>query len=287
MLVVFNNKKTIEYSAMTTIEPLQTTDLVVIAMDLSKTNFAMVIGSPDGRVIEIVEFSGNNRGAGPAMNTTVYCSELRRFLSRYLSNVKLYIVATEAALTEKGPKANHITNMALTEIRASILAFFYDTFDIQVIQVNNWSWKHSELPEGYRSPYQKMSKVYIQRTDPTNPLCDYFHEDACDAYFIFKYIIRTMCNGFTLICSGSEQQNKDYAYYITGTDNKSLEKLKEMTYNNQFSIIDNLTYYNNRMNDDFYIIVPIEDLDMEEIYDKCVEVTEDILTQKDAAVVIC
>ena len=199
MLVVRNNKSFTNFHDTSLVEPLETTDSLVLAMDPSKTNFAMIVGTPDGRILEILEFSGNNRVKGPTMDTTIYCHELRTFFTQYFKHSNFYLVATEAALTQKGEKVNHITNMALTEIRATILGFFFDKFGIKVTQVNNWSWKHDQLPEGYRSPFQKMSKTYIRSIDPTNPLLDFFKEDVCDAYFIFQYVIKHMCQNYTLI----------------------------------------------------------------------------------------
>ena len=285
MLVVYNNSKSIHYSDRTPINPIETNDLLVVALDPSKTNFAMVVGSPDGRLLEVVEFSGNNRSKGPVMDTTQYCHELRSFFSKYFEGKRLYVVGTEAAITQKGEKNNHLTNMVLTEIRASILGFFYDMYGINVIQINNWSWKHSELPEGYRSPFEKMSKLYLKASDPTNPLIDYFHEDACDAYFMYKYLVKQSCQGFTLICDSVEEPRRNYDYYITICNELELPYTK-VIYNSVFTLKENIAYYTNRFSQDFYFVVPINDLKLDDIYMHCKNINESILYLREAAVVV-
>lgn len=286
MLVVLNNTKSINYNDSTMVDPIGVNDPLVLVMDPSKTNFALIVGTPDGRILDIVEFSGNNRKQGPVMDTTEYCHQIRSYLSKYLAGARLYIVATEAAISERGEKQNHITNMTLTEIRATILAFFYDTYGIKPVQINNWSWKHSELPEGYRSPFQKMSKKALTVLEPNSPLLYYFQEDACDAYFMFKYILKNMCQGFTLVCNASEAPSRDITFSIVSSDSE-LDTTTEFQYSPGYSVQDNINFYANRYAGKFYITVPINDFELDEIYGHAVDIPISIALQKEVKVIVC
>ena len=93
MLVVINNSNTFYYTLDSYIEPINTNADLVIAMDPSKTNFAMVVGDPMGNVIEIVEFSGNGRSKGKAQDTTLYCLEINQFSSFLVHNYPTAIIA--------------------------------------------------------------------------------------------------------------------------------------------------------------------------------------------------
>ena len=102
MLVVENNTTFFNWGIGGTVKPLEYGGEVVVVFDPSKTNMAMVIGTPRGDIITTFEFSGNNRKRGPAMDTTQYCMEVREFLSKLFQNVNLYTVAIEQAILKKG-----------------------------------------------------------------------------------------------------------------------------------------------------------------------------------------
>lgn len=289
MLVVFDNLHSTYFNDTSMVEPLKYSGDVVVAMDPSKTNFAMIIGTPEGDIVQIVEFSGNDRGRAP-QDTTVYCHELRRFFTQYFAGVRLYLVGVEAAITpgRKGGNkyAYHVANMALTEIRGTVLSFFMEEYHIHVTEINNWSWKASELPEGYRGRDQKYSKRYLMDTDPTNPLISYFHEDACDAYFIYKHMIRTMCATYVMICNQAEPKNRDYTLLITQQGILMEDGLREVQYNNMFSIEENATFYANRITTGFYFKIPLNDLTLEQIYKYAQNVTFDITKDTEALVIV-
>ena len=290
MLVVFDNVHSINYIMSSNIDPLGYPGDIVIAMDPSKTNFAMVVGTPEGEVIQIVEFSGNNRGRGPAQDTTVYCQELKQFLSQYFMGANLYVAGIEAAITpHKKGKPNyafHVANMALTEIRGTVLAFFMEEYHIHITEVNNWSWKASELPEGYRGRDQKYSKKYLIDTDPTNSLISYFQADACDAYFIFKHLVRTSCSSYIMICNQVEQPTRDYSMSIVQKGMLFEDGLREVQYNNMFSIEENATFYANRLSTNFFFYAPIKDLTLEQIYKYTQYTGFDIMKEVEAVIIV-
>ena len=76
---IFNGEPR-EFHAWDTIPKLSYAGDIVIAIDPSKTNCAMIIGDPGGQVISIVEMSGNNWKQGPVQDTTEYCADIKAFV---------------------------------------------------------------------------------------------------------------------------------------------------------------------------------------------------------------
>lgn len=285
MLIVERNQYTVNWRLGDPVKAMQFAGDVIVVFDPSKTNMAMVIGTPDGTILNTIEFSGNNRGKGPAMDTTMYCREVRQFLSEYLCNVKLYMVGVEQAITKKGMEHHH-SNMVLTEIRSNILNFFLEVFGIKVIEINNWSWKFSILPEGFRSKYEKGSKKYFQKYLPDSPYTYYFAADMTDCICMYWYLVKTKCTNYSCYCNQYEQCDIEYTYYfLPGSD--EFEKSREVTCNTRFSVKENLDFYVNRIVGKFYMLVDIDKLPIEEFYGKSVGFTLSDLNNNKVKVVAC
>ena len=208
---------------------------------------ALFIGSPFGEQYACLEFTGNYRKK-QAMDTTMYCEEVRTFLAHYLKNVDLYLVGVEAAISKRGQNYHH-SSMVLTEIRANILNFFLEEYHIKVEEINNWSWKHAILPEGYRSQSEKGSKRFIRDYYPDSPLNDYFEADMTDAFCIYSYMIKTMCQNYSLICNRTEKQvNPTRNYYIYPSSFKDvyIPHCRNIGINEHFSLKENVAYLTNR-----------------------------------------
>lgn len=266
MLVVYHNEYSVDWHIGHIVEPLDYTGDVVISIDPSKTNMAMYIQTPNKEPIDAIEFSGNNRRRGPAMDTTVFCQELRSFLTTYLSKVNIYLVGVEQALTYKAEKANHITNMVLTEIRSNILNFFLEHFNIRVIEVNNWAWKFAVLPEGYRGKYEKGSKLWFTHAMPDSPYSKYFEADMTDCICIGWFLVDTHCGGYSMFCNKVEPCTVKYNYAFYPLKRGLLDNLREVKYNQIFSLQENLCYYVNRIKGTFTLLVDVESLDVADIY---------------------
>lgn len=270
MLVVKNNTESFYFNKSMIVQPLDISTEVVIAIDPSKTNMAILIGSPFEEIYDILEFSGNNRKRGPAMDTTLYCEEVRSFLSQYLSKVDIYMVGVEAAITKRGMNHHH-SNMVLTEIRANILNFFLERFYIKVEEINNWSWKYAVLPQGYRSQSEKGSKRYMRDYFPTSSLNDYFEADVTDVYCIYKYMCTKLCKGYNFVCNRHEEPNDNTRnFYIYPPTLTSFPGARVVKLNDHFSVTENITYICNRTNYACYTVIPdISVLSLDEMYGHC------------------
>lgn len=301
MLVVIDNKY---HSYWTIGQPTGHLDYhgeVVITFDPSKTNMAILIGTGepislddfrDGKVprglLKSFEFSGNDRGKmHPPMDTTLFCEEVRHFLSSYLEGARFRIVAIEQALTKKGASASHITNMVLTEIRANLLNFFLEKFNVRVIEINNWAWKHAILPEGYRGQQQKGSKLYFLRNLPDSPFASYFEADMTDCICIYLYVVMKFCSQRAIFCSTAEPKLNDYVYAYAPMSLDTSQSYIEFTYNPMFSLVENLNYYANRTKSPFVMVLDWEVPTLEDIYTKSVMGKwEDIYSDK-VKVIVC
>ena len=221
---------------------------VVIAIDPSKTNMALFIGSPFSEHYASVEFTGNYRSGGTPEDTTLYCEEVRTFLRSFLKNVNLYIVGVEAAISKRGMDHHH-SSMVLTEIRGNILNFFLEEYHIKVDEINNWAWKHAILPEGYRGQKEKGSKRFVHDFFPDNPLNDYYAADMTDAFCMYLYIVKTKCQSYSLICNRIEEPvnpNRKFFLYPSSFADIQIPHCRNVALNDHFSLDENVSYLGNR-----------------------------------------
>lgn len=268
MLVVERNKTFVNWGMNDSVRPLQYAGDVVITFDPSKTNMAMVIGTPDKEILNVLEFSGNNRGKGPAMDTTLYCEQIKNFLSQYLKHANIYKVGVEKTILPTGKKARYHSVTVLNEIRSTLLSFFFERFQIKVIEINNWSWKAGVLPDGYRSKYEKGSKKFFLDFFSDTEYVHYYEADVTDCICMYWYMCSNACADYTVFCNRVEQSFSGYTYTYVPADSTVCQNLREMIYNKRFSLEDNLCYYSNRLLVPFYLVVDVADLNIKDVYGK-------------------
>ena len=268
MLIVENNTTFVEWGLADDVNPLAYGGELVIVFDPGKTNMAMIVGTPTGTVLNHLEFSGNNRGNGTPMDTTLYCRQVQEFLRKYLTNARLYCVAVEQTILKKGTSAGYHSNQVLNEIRANLLQFFFTEYGIRVEEINNWSWKHAMLPEGYRSQSFKGSKKWILDKNPTSPYAFYFNADMTDCLFIYMYVCTHLCKNYMMICNRRESAVAPYHYSIVPKTFNLGDKITNVTYNNTFDLWSNMAFYVNRIMHTFAMLVPVDKLELSNIYGK-------------------
>lgn len=241
---------------------------IVIAIDPSKTNCAVVIGDPGGEIISIVEMSGNNWKQGPVEDTTEYCSDIRDFLSRYVEKAQVYRIGLEQAITKRGMEHHH-SNMVLTEIRGTLLNLFYEKYGFTKtqVEVNNWSWKRAILPEGYRSQSEKGSVRYFYQYLHDMTYINYFEADVTDCVCIYKYLIRDTKDTYTIVCQQVEKEVNKHTCAIMPTWADKLN-FRKFTYNPSFTVEQNATYFANRSKVSGIAEVDTSMLSYDDIYKK-------------------
>lgn len=267
MLVVEQNKYAANWSLGNAVTPLSYYGEAIIVFDPSKSNMAMVIGTPDGYILDTFEFSGNNRKRGPVMDTTLYCEEVRAFLKALLVNVDIYMVGLEQAIQKEGNNYYH-SSMVLTEIRANLLNFFLETYGVKAIEINNWAWKFAILPKGYRSKYEKGSKKWFLNEMPESPYSKYFEADMTDCVCMYWFMIDKMCQSYTCFCNKHETCSDEINYFLSPISTTNDNRV--VLFNSSFSLEENLAYYANRILKVFEMEVPTESLSLEDIYGKSI-----------------
>ena len=266
MLVVINNEEKYFYTQGMTVKPLEAKGDVLVVIDPSKTNMAVMVSSPLGENYLNIEFSGNNRGSGPVMDTTVYCNEVRSFLRSLLQDVDIYIVGIEAAITKRG-HTYHKSDLVLKEIRGALLNFFLEEYGIRALEINNWAWKHAVLPEGYRSQSEKGSKRFICENYPSSPLCHYYEADMTDCFCMTMYVVTTQCTGYALVCNRKEDVNANTRkYWIYPNVVKAPFGAYQFRVNHHFNLQENTVYLCNRTKSLCHSTVDISTLKLEDIY---------------------
>lgn len=289
MLIVEDNQTTVNWSRGMHVNPMQYAGDLVVVIDPGKTNMAVAISTPKKQVLKHFEFSGNNRGRGPVMDTTLYCEEFRAFLKAYLGNANLFIVAIEEAVTYKkgnSPYNYHQSNLCLTEIRSNVLNFFLEEFGIKVIEVNNWAWKSRVLPEGYRSQSEKGSKRMFEELLPELPYKDYFAADMTDVICILWFVCDTYCSGYVVYCNKRESGLGSYTYTFVPKDLPAYKALPEFGYNKNFTLEDNINYYTNRVFKPFSLVLEMSEIDPDIVYEHSSWFSDKNLQDKEVRVVI-
>lgn len=262
---VFNGQA-IEFHVGDPVPNLRYTGQAVVVLDPSKTNCALVVGDPGGEIQIIVEMTGNNWRVGPVMDTTQYCSEVKDFIRRLLVDTEVYMFKAEQAITKKGMNHHH-SSMVLTEIRAALLGLAYEEYGFhkEQVEVNNWSWKHGILPEGYRSQNEKGSFRYFWQYLKDDTYLDYFEADVTDCVCIYQFVIKNIKDTYRIVCTQKEKARKEYklaimpSYVDTGD-------YRPFTYNPSFTVEENAAYFVNHSRRSGIAEMKIPFIPMESIY---------------------
>lgn len=244
------------------VKPLNFKGEVIICFDPSKTNTAMVVENKLHEILSIVEMSGNNWKSGPVIDTTLFCSELQEFLIKYLSNVTVYKVYVEKAITKRG-NAFYKSTMVLTELRGAILGMFLREYRVKVEEVNNWVWKSHVLPEGYRSQSEKGSKRYFREYLGIKDYEAYFEADVTDCLCIMKYVNGEYPENYIICCDDYEDKLREYKHTFLPLEFKFGREFK---FNPQYNVTCNAVYYANRTTKAGYCVLNPDDLSLGEIY---------------------
>lgn len=244
------------YSEENGVKPLEQKGHVIVTIDPGKTNMAVVVGDAYGVIYNYIEISGQG------CDTTQYCTDFSNFITSYLSNVKLWAVGVEAAVSYKGMHY-HRSQMVLTEVRANILQLFRVHFGKQPVEINNWAWKKAILPEGYRGTQEKGSLRFLNELGFTGVT-----HDVTDCICMYMWMHKNVPAAPPPFCDESEMCFCKYSTEIFASDGipDGVEGMWDYTANPQFSLQDNIHYYLNRSIGNGVLRVNASMLSLEEIY---------------------
>lgn len=241
---------------------------IVIAIDSSKSNSAMIVGDPFGNPIHDYEFGG----AGSNINVYDLCRDISIELQELFSGANVLLVGIEDIIT-KNSRQSRGRNMApldIHESRAKITAvfnrfifYFQDFHKVMPKLINNQAWKASILPEEYRKrKHDKGSldfandigSVYAGRTD-----------DVTDAFCIYKYIIKSYSTNAKMKIEQYMPSGSSYQISIV-PESTSFAGTMEFEYNPDLSLSQNLetvSYLVGEKKSIGSIVVPIDSITYE------------------------
>lgn len=189
---------------------------IVIAIDSSKTNSALMVGDTDGNVLDDYEISG----AGGDTNVYDLCRFTRRELKNLFRGSFIEFVGIEDIITKKNEKNKgldiHQSRYKITAVFDNFIFIFDEFFNKMPILINQWSWKSATLPEEYRKQtHKKGSKDYMKDMG-----WSYANrkDDVTDVFFILMYIYQTYSFNVVRHITDIVPTRKSYDYIILPED---------------------------------------------------------------------
>lgn len=248
---------------------------LVIAIDSSKTNSAMLVGDTDGKVLDDYEISGAGR------DTNVYdlCRYTRRELKNLFRGSYIEFVGIEDIITKKeesnGSKGNgwhsskgleiHQSRYKITAVFDNFIFYFDEFHNCMPTLIPQWSWKSTTLPPEYRMrTHKKGSKDYMQDMG-----WSYGNrkDDVTDAFFILMYIYQTYSFNVTRFIDEIVPTQKSYDYIILPED-VTMPKTPVYESRNTDDLKHNIESIVERTDsgESALLVWDIEDLSIQEVY---------------------
>lgn len=261
---------------------------IVIAIDSSKSNSAIIVGNAKGRVLDDYEISGS----GTDVDVYDLCKYARKQLRNLFDGASILFVGIEDIITKKSGGYNtgleiHQSRAKITAVFNNYIFLFQEYFDIMPVFINNWAWKSAILPEAFRTKqHKKGSKDWLKAMGH-----EYGNrkDDVTDALCIFVYICRTYKFKLMETIDSVCPTNKNFIYQIF-PENFELKGSRWFKICNTETLEHNITTVAEKCStgDVALFKFPIEKLPIDVIYsDKLQKVGNHVFTRKDKEVVVC
>lgn len=252
---------------------------IIIAIDSSKSNTGMIVGTPDGFILDDFEIDG----AGSLVDVYDLCADTRKFLKTIFRNARIRFIGIEDIITkaEKNSKGAVYKGMEIHKSRAAITAVFNnfifsfeEFYNIRPTPINNWAWKSDILPEEYRTrEHDKGSKDYF---NDVGGRWAGRKDDVTDAVCIFYHILRTFKISVVEELREIIPPTSPYQYMIVPESFPITSAAKEFSINieapfNQIVASISAKLSDGRMG---YFKTPIGSIPLEDIYSEHLVVTK-------------
>ena len=239
---------------------------VIIASDPSKSNYALEILTIYGEIICFYEFSAYYSKTN-IEQTNDYCDDVEDFLNKLLINYNVHSFGKEKTILKKGAEYYHSV-VVLEAVSKTLQDAARSVTGINPQEINNWSWKSSELPDGYRSQKEKGSYRYYCEL---NPFVKELSNDLTDVAMIGSYMQKNIGNTF-ISCAENESTKFKYNYTLMDKTKVPPNAVK-FIYNKTYSLEKNCNYFVDRSNNTGYCDIDIDDLLPIEFLENCVDLT--------------
>ena len=203
---------------------------IVVAIDSSKSNSAIIVGDLEGNILDDYEISG----AGADVDVYQLCWDARKELCSLFDKANVVLVGIEDIITkkEKGYKGLdiHQSRAKITAVFNNFIFFFQDYHNITPITINNWEWKSHTLPEEYRKKdHKKGSKDYFEAIG--SPYAGR-KDDVTDAVCIYRYLSSKHHIKVQKVIKETKPSNVVYDWFICPSDTNMSTATEDVIQNN-------------------------------------------------------
>lgn len=248
-----------------TFRPEYTGQEIIVAIDSSKTDSAIIVADKFGNPLNDYDICGSS-------SDDIYWQtcEQRKFIKTIFNGAKIILGGIEDIITRKSKgMEEHESRLKITLVYASFISSFQDYLGYTLDRVNNWAWKSDILPEEYRTQeHYKGSKDWCN--DTRNKYAGR-NDNITDAYCILLHLLKSNnISNIIEISSNIEDMKPCDWVYVSGHMN--LTGNIEFKYNESLSIEQNIAFVSNRLpenNTVCFFKVPTNKLDIKEIYNRC------------------
>lgn len=239
---------------------------IVIAIDSSKSNTAIVVGDTEGHILNDYEISG----AGSDTDVYDLCRDTRNALRQLFHGADIQLIGIEDIITKK--EANykglevHQSRAKITAVFNNLIFFFDEVFNKMPRFIPNQSWKASVLPEEFRKrTHKKGSKDWF---DELGNRWAGRKDDVTDAVCIYIFLMKTEEIKVEYSVRETKPAECEYTYGLFPITFKSIENYKKFVIENNDSIEHNMATIAGRLdkNEYGYFAVDISRIPIEWIY---------------------
>lgn len=207
---------------------------VIIGIDSSKSNSAVVIGNERGEILDDYEFNG----AGSDIDVYELCFDIRKALKVILKDAEVVAVGLENIITKKedGYKGLdiHMSRAKITAVFDNFIFYFQEYHNIMPRLINNQEWKSAVLPDEYcKRTHKKGSKDYF---DSIGGRWAGRKDDVTDAVCIFKYLVTGVKVDLDYTLDTPMKSSHNFTVGIFYTDLVLDNTVKRFKYNEKFTV---------------------------------------------------
>jgi hypothetical protein len=241
---------------------------IVIALDTSKRNTALVVGDLHGNVICDFEFGGETD-----TDVLKLCEDQRKAAKVLFSNSRPKLVGIEDIITKKGNDISegmklHQSRFKITAVFMSFIFFFQEYFSIQAELIPNQSWKSAVLPKEFRThDGTKGSLAYFKSIQSPS---GFRTDDVTDALCIYQYLCQKHKFVKAIEVTDKQPKRKNFTYCYTSTEKEILAGMLRFMYNKNLNLDEHSIFISNFLGrgGTGYVDFPTKLLPLSEIYSK-------------------
>lgn len=249
------------------IEPLNIKTPIYVANDPSKTEGALLIGDEYGSILKIYTTSAVYEDGRE--DTTSYCEDLRAFHLQLLEGSNILVYSKEATIMKDGSKFYHSMKV-LESISKTLQDVANQLTGRDAFEINNWTWKSSILPDGYRSRKEKGSLRWLSDLNFYNKALG---DNITDVVCMYLHLVKTLKKQ-AIVCNALELTSKKYSYYFMPKAEKP-DGAFQFVYNKRYPLINNISYYLNRRSGIGWCDIDVNDLLQKDLLGHCQNIYPD------------